>query len=447
MNKAFILVLLLFSLGNRAALAGSCPVQYPTSRANGTTAGTAVAGGTEYFLENALISGFACFEQLGSWFPSYITSKNGSSPDRVTVDMAYTYDGTATFSNVVVPTAGTYSLMFRYAFSTGLFPGVEHRPEGIVVNGNTITQDLDFPVTGNFETFETVAIAVPLNAGVNNIQVANQATQSVSRLDSMIVTPGGSNACKTLPAVPAAFTAIENGNNQIASKWAPSVVPAECFVGYYNLYRSTDPSLVPTEDNEVATVVDTNSYVDTTGVCNTPYYYYVEGVDFAGSSTASGRVSASISQCPTVSSAQINAGGPSEAPYVADVDFVGGNPSTNNATIDLSGVSDPAPAVVYASARQGNSTYTLSGFVPNSTHTLRLHFVEPYFSTAGSRTFNISVNQVVVMTDYDVFVAAGNKKNKAVVHERTVNADALGSVTIAFTAVVNQALVNAIEVK
>ena len=39
---------------------------------------------------------------------------------------------------------------------------------------------------------------------------------------------------------------------------------------------------------------------------------------------------------------------------------------------------------------------------------LKLHFVEPCFSTAGSRTFNISVNQVVVMTCYDIAFRGSN---------------------------------------
>ena len=41
------------------------------------------------------------------------------------------------------------------------------------------------------------------------------------------------------------------------------------------------------------------------------------------------------------------------------------------------------------------------------------------------------------MTDYDISIAAVNKKSKAVVYERMVNADTLGNVTIAFISVVS----------
>ena len=263
----------------------------------------------------------------------------------------------------------------------------------------------------------------------------------------MTVTAGGTNSCTTLPGIPAGFTAAENSNNQIALNWTPSTVPATCHVGYYNLYRGTKAGFTPSEANEIATVVDTNTYVDTTAVCGTPYFYFVEGLDLAGSSLSSVSATASISQCPTTSSAQINAGGTEVAPYLADVDFTGGSASKNTAAIDLTGVTNPAPAAVYGTARQGNFTYTLHGFTPNSTHTLRLQFVEPYFTSAGSRTFNISVNGAVVMTNYDIFSAAGGKKNKAVVYARTVAADETGAISVQFTSVKDSSLVNAVEVK
>ena len=145
MKRAFLVLLMLLSLGVGAALAGPCPAQFPTSRGNGTVAGVPVAGGTQYYFKDALLNGFDCFEELSSWFPSYITSSNATNPAKQTVDMAYTTEGTATFSNVVVPTAGTYTLTIRYAFATGLFPGVLARPEGILVNGTVMTVGPELP--------------------------------------------------------------------------------------------------------------------------------------------------------------------------------------------------------------------------------------------------------------------------------------------------------------
>lgn len=180
-------------------------------------------------------------------------------------------------------------------------------------------------------------------------------------------------------------------------------------------------------------------------MCQTPYYYVVQGVDLAGLSVTSTQASASISQCPTVSSAQINAGGSAVPPFIADVDFDGGSILTHKNVIDLSGVTNAAPMAVYQDARQGNFTYALAGFVPGSSHTVRLHFAETFFSTVGSRTFNITINGTQVLTNFDIFAAAG-AKNKAVIQELVETADSNGTFVVTFTSVVNNSLLSAIEI-
>jgi hypothetical protein len=445
MKRASFVLLILLSLGGKAALAGPCPVKFPTSRGSGTVAGAPVEGGTQYYFKDALLNGFDCFEELSSWFPSYITSSNASNPAKETVDMAYTTDGTATFTNVVVPAPGIYTLAIRYAFATGLFQGVLNRPEGVMVNGTIMTDDLNFPVTGDFDTFNTVTIAVPLKAGQNTVQVFNVATQSVSRLDAMTVTAGGSNSCSILPQTPSALSAAEDSNNAIALTWNASPAPAGCTVGYYKVFRSTTSGFSPSAANQIATVVSGTKYEDTTVTCQTPYYYTVQAVDLAGLSLSSPQSSASISACPTIGSARINVGGSEVAPFIPDVDFEGGSILNHKNVIDLSGVTNAAPMVVYQDARQGNFSYTLSGFVPGSSHTVRLHFAETYFSTAGSRTFDISINGTQVMTNYDIFAAAG-AKNKAVIQQFTTNADSNGIFVVTFASVVNNSLLSAIEI-
>src|ERR1700761_424884 len=145
MKKLYLVLLMLLSMGVGAALAGPCPAKFPTSRGDGTVAGVSVSGGTQYYFKDALLAGFDCFEELSSWFPSYITTSNSISPNHQVVDMAYAEEGSATFLNVVVPAAGPYTLTFRYAFASGLFPGVKDRPEGIMVNGAVITSAQHFP--------------------------------------------------------------------------------------------------------------------------------------------------------------------------------------------------------------------------------------------------------------------------------------------------------------
>src|SRR6266481_6926251 len=265
--KNTTLVLFLWSAGVSATMAGTCPPGPPASRVDGMVAGVAVAGGTQYYFKDALLAGFDCFEQLSSWFPSYITTSNSISPTHQVVDMAYAAQATATFLNVVVPASGNYTLTFRYAYASGLFPGVTDRPEGITVNGVVITNNLHFPITGNFETFENSSIVVPLNAGKNTVQMFNIASASISRADALTITAGGSTGCSGAPSAPTSWGATAASSTQINLNWTASTAPAGCTVGSYSVFRSTTSGFTPSSSNQIATGITTTTFDDTTALC------------------------------------------------------------------------------------------------------------------------------------------------------------------------------------
>ena len=443
----FALCLAIFlSLGVGSAMAGTCPPGPPTSRGDGTVAGVAVPGGTQYYFKDALLANFDCFEQLSSWFPSYFTSSNSISPTHVVVDMAYAAQATATWFNVVVPATGNYTLTVRYAYASGLFPGVTDRPEGISVNGVVITNDMHFPITGNFETFENSSITVPLNAGKNTVQMFNIASASISRADALTITAAGTTSCGGVPIAPGGLTATTASSTQINLSWTASTAPSGCSVSSYSVFRSTTSGFTPSSSNQITSGVTGTTFDDTTAVCNTTYHYAVEAVDADGASAASTQATATTGACPTTTSVQINSGGPAVAPFVADVDFSGGGTINHANTINLSGVTNPAPVAVYQTARTGNFSYTIPGFSPGSSHTVRLHFAETFFSTTGSRTFNVSINGTTVLTNFDIVAAAG-AKNKAIIEQFTEPASSTGNYVITFTSVVNQSLVSGIEIQ
>jgi hypothetical protein len=149
---------------------------------------------------------------------------------------------------------------------------------------------------------------------------------------------------------------------------------------------------------------------------------------------------------PASSTIQINSGGPSVSPFVADVDSSGGTTINHPNTIDLTGVTNPAPTAVYQTARVGTFSYTIGGFAPSSSHTVRLHFAETYWSATGKRTFNVTINGAQVLSTFDIFKTATGK-NKAVIEQFAENADASGRYVIQFTAILDKSLISGIEIQ
>jgi Malectin domain len=88
---------------------------------------------------------------------------------------------------------------------------------------------------------------------------------------------------------------------------------------------------------------------------------------------------------------QINAGGSAAPPFQGDQGFTPSSTIAHSNAIDTTKVLNPAPVSVYQTGRIGNFTYTLGGFVPGATATVRLHFTETYWTAAGQRTFNVSI--------------------------------------------------------
>jgi hypothetical protein len=145
------------------------------------------------------------------------------------------------------------------------------------------------------------------------------------------------------------------------------------------------------------------------------------------------------------SAVDISAGGPAAAPFVADEDFNGGATAATTTAITTTGVANPAPQSVYQHNRYGNFTYTIPGLTAGASYTVRLDFAEEYWTTAGSRTFNVLINGSQVLTNFDIVATAGGEF-KAVAESFTATASSAGAVTIQFVNVKDNAQVNGIEI-
>jgi Malectin domain len=147
----------------------------------------------------------------------------------------------------------------------------------------------------------------------------------------------------------------------------------------------------------------------------------------------------------------ISAGGP-DAPgpphYIADTDFSGGTVSRGTtATIDTTHVTNPAPQSVYQHGRINNFSYVLPNLTPGGAYTVRLHFAEYAWSSAGARKFNVSINGTQVLSNFDIFVTAGGKNIAFATQPFPATADTSGKITIVFTNVVDNAIVQGIELQ
>jgi fibronectin type 3 domain-containing protein len=341
--------------------------------------------------------------------------------------------------NIVGLTPGvTYTVRLHFEEPT-LF-GANRRVFNVTLNGAAFLTNFDIYVAAGNAGNKAVAEVGTATADANGQISINFSNITNDPLVCAIEVY--SNTPIQVPPAPANLTATANVG-QTGLSWS-----AVAGASSYNVYRGTSPG--GEGSTPLATGVTGTSFIDNQVTAGTMYYYQVSAVNLGGEGARSGEQSATVQGLPPYRVLAIDAGGGAIGSFAADTDFVGNSLTyTTSNSIDTSGVYQAPPPAVYQSMRYADPPgfgYNLVGLTPGVTYTVRLHFVEPTLFGANRRVFNVTLNGAAFLTNFDIYVAAGNAGNKAVAEVGTATADANGQISINFSNITNDPLVCAIEV-
>ncbi len=402
-------------------------------------------------LEIIPASGSAPVGALPGTTASLQINAGGQSSGTFVADADYT-SGTATTGAAAVNTAGIANAAPPVVYTTQRQGGSTYVLTGLAAD-TTYTLRLHFVETGTSVTGATIAAPKQrvFNVAVNgapvlqnldlfaeaglNTALVQQFSANADAYGQLIVqlqngtadqpTIAGIEAVQasaTAVAVPTALTATAiPGTIDLA--WSPSSTASAIYTVYRAVAGAAPAVLV--------SGIVASTYADSTAVAGTTYTYFLVATFGSGRSFPSNSASATALALPTNASLlAINAGGGAAAGFKADTDYTGGGTYSSLNTIAVSGVANAAPVAVYQSERSGTFTYTLAGLTPGAAYTVRLHFAEIWFQTAGQRIFNVEVNGAAALTNFDIVAIAG--PNTALVRDIAATADRLGHITVSF---------------
>jgi beta-glucanase (GH16 family) len=355
-----------------------------------------------YFLMNVAVGG----KYVGN--PSE-ASIDPYMPGEMVVDYVHVYDFISSTNPPTTPTGLTAT------------PGGSH----IALNWNLSTNATSYNVKRSLGSGGPhTTIAMPTVTSYNDSNVVGGTTYyyviSGTNLFGESTNSVEASATPVPPPTPTGLMATPSGGS-VALNWNSSSGATS-----YRVKRS----LVMGGPYSLIGTPTSTSYADTDVASCTAYYYVVSATNLFGESTNSVEASATLGSY----SAAINSGGNAAGNFVADAPYVSGGTvaAPTGSSIDTSAVTNPAPQTVYQTERYGTFTNTFSGLTIGTTYKVRLHFVEYYWDSANARKFNVSINGTQVLTNYDIFVAAGGQ-NKAIVDEYMVTPNGSGQIIIAYT--------------
>lgn len=136
---------------------------------------------------------------------------------------------------------------------------------------------------------------------------------------------------------------------------------------------------------------------------------------------------------PDTPAIHINSGNAADGNYAGDDYYSDGQSSWSGAGIDTNGVYYPPASTVYQAQRWGAFKYTFTDLPTNTPYTVKLHFVETYWTSVGQRNFNVTLNGQLVLNNYDIISQTGGP-HRAIAERFTTTSDATGKIVVDFSA-------------
>ncbi len=366
---------------------------------------------------------------------------NVAAPAAVYTDA---HQGTVTYTipNLVAGNSYTVVLHFAELF----FSAPNKRQFNVKINGVPVLQNFDIYAEAGNANFAAAVQSFPNITPINN-QIVIAFINGMGdqpMVNGIEIQTGGT----PVPSAPTILTAMTGSASQINLNWTASVSSGVT----YSVFRSTTPGFAPSAANLVAQGITTTSFSDTGLTPSTMFYYLVEAADSTGVLSPSSQHVSTSTAAMSADVIAINAGSSTVVgSFIGDTDVIGGNddaPGGAVITIPAAIANIAAPAAVYADAHQGVMTYTIPNLPAGRTYTVVLHFAELFFTTANSRLFNVSINGSQVLTNFDIFAAAGNAGMTATVQTFPNITPVNNQIIIGFASGLHdQPMVNGIEIR
>jgi hypothetical protein len=183
----------------------------------------------------------------------------------------------------------------------------------------------------------------------------------------------------------------------------------------------------------------------TSDFSNGPHSITATARDTARNVRSSAPVVVTVNNSATQDVIRVNAGGSAYTDeqgnvWAADTGFSGGSTYSS-----LKAVHGTRASLLYQTVRWSNGPFQYEFSLPDGTYSVTLKFAEVYYTKPGQRVFKVSVNDQELLPSFDPLLAAGGP-DTAVDRQFHISVTG-GRITILFSQVVGQPIVNAIEIQ